>query len=113
MAKAKDPLFRYPAIHAHKVDEFADRLKEVYGAIGFDLRDPANLNARGNFVQLQDIALGFGACGTECGCVDPYENLLKVRAVFQLHWATRRCDAGTAGGNLGRHFAAPRHPNTA
>ena len=58
------PLSRYPAIHTSEVDEFAHQLVAVYGATGFELPYPEKLNVRGNFVQLHDIALGFGACGT-------------------------------------------------
>ena len=58
------PLSRYPAIRTSKVDEFEHQLIAVYGATGFDLPQPENLRVRGNFVQLHDIALGFGACGT-------------------------------------------------
>ncbi len=59
-----DPLCRFPAIHTSAVQEFERELLGIYGATGFELPDPARLGARGNFVQLQDIALGFGTCGT-------------------------------------------------
>ncbi len=59
-----DPLSRYPAIRTSRVEEFEHRLKAVYGATGFSLRQPKALDVRGNFVALQEIALGFGACGT-------------------------------------------------
>ncbi len=58
------PLSRYPAIRTSKADEFEDQLIAVYGATAFDVPQPEKLCVRGNFVQLHDIALGFGACGT-------------------------------------------------
>src|SRR5262245_8901227 len=59
-----DPLSRYPAIRTSRVDEFEHQLRAVFGASGFVLPEPAALDVRGNFVELHDIALGFGACGT-------------------------------------------------
>ncbi len=59
-----DPLRRYPALHTSAVQEFERQLLGVFGATGFELKEPARLGARGNFVQLRDIALGFGTCGT-------------------------------------------------
>lgn len=64
MAPQTDPLFRYEAIRTSLVDQFEDRLVAVYGATEFDLSNPSSLKVRGNFVQLHDVALGFGACGT-------------------------------------------------
>ena len=58
------PLRRYPVIRTSQVEEFEHQLKSVYGASGFDLNDPSRLAVKGNFVQLSDIALGFGNCGT-------------------------------------------------
>ena len=62
--KAIEPLSRYPAIRTLRADEFEHRLKTVYGATGLVLPKPADLLARGNFVTLQDTALGFATCGT-------------------------------------------------
>lgn len=59
-----DPLSRYPAVRTSSVHEFEYRLRTVYGATGVALSDASTLDARGNFVSLQDIALGFSACGT-------------------------------------------------
>lgn len=62
--KAPEPLSRYPAIRTSRVDEFEDRLKTVYDATGFVLPKPSDLAVRGNFVRLNDVAIGFGTCGT-------------------------------------------------
>lgn len=59
-----DPLSRYPAIYTSRVDEFEHRLRSIYGATGFSLQDPSLLAVRGTFAPMQDIAFGFGACGT-------------------------------------------------
>jgi AraC-like DNA-binding protein len=64
IAMPNSPLSRYPVIRTSRVDEFESQLFAVYGASGFDLPHPENLKVRGNFVQLHEIALGFGACGT-------------------------------------------------
>lgn len=58
------PLRRYPAIRTSQAEVFAHQLTSVYGAIGFDLKNPSRLAVHGNFVQLSDVALGFGQCGT-------------------------------------------------
>lgn len=64
MATRLDPLHKYQAIHTSEIEEFEHRLIAVYGARGFELPRPETLKVRGNFVQLQHVALGFGACGT-------------------------------------------------
>lgn len=58
------PLRRYPAIRTSQVEVFEHRLFSVYGATGFDLKDPSRLAVHGNFVRLSDVALGFGRCNT-------------------------------------------------
>lgn len=60
-----DPLSRYPTIDTSRMDEFEHQLRTIYGATGFVVAEPSTLKVRGSFVALQDIALGFGACGTE------------------------------------------------
>jgi len=64
MARATDPLFRYPAIHTSDIAEFEERLFCVYGATGVRVPDAAGLDARSNFVRLHDIDVGWGVCGT-------------------------------------------------
>lgn len=58
------PLARYPAIRTSDVEEFEHRLRTVYGATGFTLADPAALQARANFLPLEDIAFGSGGFST-------------------------------------------------
>ena len=58
------PLSRYKAIRTSRIDEFEHRLHAVYGATRFHLENPADLCVRGDFLQLTNIALCFGACGT-------------------------------------------------
>lgn len=58
------PLSSYPAIRTKRMDEFDHQLRAVYGATGFIVDAPADLDVCGNFLQLNDIALGFGTCGT-------------------------------------------------
>lgn len=59
----KAPLSRFPAIRTSNVHQFAHGLEDIYGATGFDLPNPADLDVRGNFVQLNELALGYGGCG--------------------------------------------------
>lgn len=59
---SRDPLHRFPGVRATKRDEFERILVERYGAKKLDVLDPEGLNARGNWIQLRDIALGFSAC---------------------------------------------------
>lgn len=60
----RDPLARFPAIRTSNVDEFRHALLSLYGATGLSVRQPERLLTRGNFIQFQDIAVGFSACGS-------------------------------------------------
>lgn len=58
------PLARYPVLQTSHVDEFEHRLRTLYGATGFTLSDPSALDARANFLSLEDVALGASGVGT-------------------------------------------------
>lgn len=59
----RDPLGRFPAIRTSNVDEFRHALLSLYGATAVSVPEPERLQTRGNFLQFQDIAIGFSACG--------------------------------------------------
>lgn len=59
----KDPLHRYPGARTTKPEEFEHILVHSYGAAKLEIFEVEGLNARGNWLQLQDIAIGFSACG--------------------------------------------------
>lgn len=62
MIMPSDPLSRFPGIRTSKPEEFEHQLIKIYGATKLHIGNPSGLNARGNWVQLQNIALGFSAC---------------------------------------------------
>jgi AraC-like DNA-binding protein len=89
MDASPDPLFRYPAIRTSSVEEFESELVGIYGATGFDLPDPKSLRGRGNFIQLSDIALGFGACGTSTTIFFGEGDFARLQLPLRGHGATR------------------------
>ena len=89
MDASPDPLFRYPAIRTSSVEEFESELVGIYGATGFDLPDPKRLRGRGNFIQLSDIALGFGACGTSTTIFFGEGDFARLQLPLRGHGATR------------------------
>jgi hypothetical protein len=57
-----DPLRRYPVFKTADPEEFRNALLTRFGAIGCEIRRQANLKAKGNLIQLQDLGLVYGAC---------------------------------------------------
>jgi AraC-like DNA-binding protein len=57
-----EPLQKYPVVRTSDPEHFRNVLAAVYGATALHLPDRNGFEARGNFIQLQDIALGFSTC---------------------------------------------------
>src|SRR5579871_4609680 len=57
---SSDPLQRFPVFHTCDCEEFRHALRTRFGASGAEVKDPENLRARGNLVQLQNISLVYG-----------------------------------------------------
>jgi AraC-like DNA-binding protein len=55
-----DPLQHFPVFHTSSSEEFRHALLTQFGASRAELKTPANLQARGNLVQLQSIGLVYG-----------------------------------------------------
>ena len=89
MAASVDPLHRYPAIRTSSVEQFERELLDIYGATGFNLPDPERLHVRGNFAQLSDVALGFGACGTSATILFGESDFARLQLPLRGHGATR------------------------
>lgn len=109
---AKTPLSRFKAIRTSRVDEFEHQLRAVYGATGFTLSRPADLNVRGDFAQLHDIALCFGACGTsvtvDYGETEFARLQLPLRGHGVTGGGTRTAVVGVGGASL----TSPGHRTT-
>ncbi|NVN85600.1 MAG: AraC family transcriptional regulator [Rhodopseudomonas sp.] len=58
-----EPLKRFPIFRTSNRDEFGNAATSVYGAKRFDIPEPENFFAFGNFVQLREIAIGFSSLG--------------------------------------------------
>lgn len=84
-----EPLARFPAIRTTRVDEFAHLVKQVYGATGFDLPNPDALEACGNYVQLTDLSLGYGSCGTPIAIHFAETDFARLQLPLQGRGATR------------------------
>lgn len=108
--KAPEPLARYPAIRTSRVDEFAYRLKAVYGATGFVLPKPSDLVARGNFVRLNDIALGFGACGTGTTISFGESDFARLQLPASGHGVTKSGSREVSIGPGGASLTSPGRP---
>jgi AraC-like DNA-binding protein len=89
MVASLDPLFRHPAIRTSNVEQFESELLGIFGATGFRLPDPGRLHVRGNFAQLSDVALGFGACGTSATIVFAESNFARLQLPLRGHGVTR------------------------
>ena len=57
-----DPLQRFPVFSTTNPEEFRDTLLNRFGARRAEIVNHPNLRAKGNLVQLQDLALVYGAC---------------------------------------------------
>ncbi len=60
---AAEPLHRFPTVRTSDPEEFEHAVIAKYGATGLTVPDPTGLQTRGNFLRLQDIGVGFSACG--------------------------------------------------
>ena len=110
MGVASDPLFCYPAIRTSSVEQFESELLGIYGATGFRLPDPRRLYVRGNFVQLSDVALGFGACGTSATIFFGESSFARLQFPLRGHGATR-CGKEVAQVSAGRpSLTSPGRP---
>jgi AraC-like DNA-binding protein len=89
MASLVDPLSQYPALHTSNVEEFERELVEIYGATCAELPNPKSLLVRGNFVKLNDVALGFGACGTAATILFGESDFARLQLPLRGHGATR------------------------
>jgi AraC-like DNA-binding protein len=58
-----EPLNRFAAMRTSNPDVFGEAARSVYGVTRFEIPTLDGFDARGNFLQLEDIALGFSACG--------------------------------------------------
>src|SRR6516164_2406070 len=56
-----DPLQRFPVFSTTNPEEFRDTLLSRFGARRAEITNRPNLRAKGNLVQLQDLALVYGA----------------------------------------------------
>ncbi len=110
MQASSDPLFRYPAIHTSNVEQFESELVDIYGATGFKLPDPERLNVRGNFVQLSDVALGFGACGTSATIVFGEGDFARLQLPLRGQGTTRCGNASTEVGVSRPSLTSPGRP---
>lgn len=106
------PLSRYKAIRTSRVDEFEHRLRAVYGAKRLTLTNPKGLQARGDFVQLQDIALCFGACRTSATIDYGETDFARLQLPLRGHGVSRSGTQTAAVGVGGASLTSPGHPTT-
>ena len=88
-----DPLQRFPVFRTTDPEEFRDTLLSRFGARRAEIVNRPNLRAKGNLVQLQDLALVYGACNFGA-CVD-YPEGDRFRLLTAM---TGKCEA-TIGRN--------------
>jgi len=74
-----EPLSRYRVFRTSNLDEFGNAATSVYGATGFDVPDPRDFFAYGNFVQLQDIAIGFTSMGGRAAVNFPEADFVRLQ----------------------------------
>jgi AraC-like DNA-binding protein len=106
------PLSRYKAIRTSQVDEFEHRLRAVYGATRFNLTNPKGLYARGDFAQLQDIALCFGACRTPATIDYGETDFARLQLPLRGHGVARSGTQTATVGVGGASLTSPGHLTT-
>jgi hypothetical protein len=62
-AMNREVLQRFPSVHTFDPAEMRDALFTAYGANSFDFSTSEKFEARANFLQLEDIGVGFCAYG--------------------------------------------------
>ncbi|ABD05425.1 transcriptional regulator, AraC family [Rhodopseudomonas palustris HaA2] len=91
-----EPLSRFRAMDTSDPDELAHALSTVYGARNFQCGSAGTFRVRGNFVQLQDIALGF-TCGRAPLSVDfPEADFARLQIALTGQSSTRSAGVTTA-----------------
>ncbi len=84
-----DPLSKFPRIRTQKPEEFEDRLVNAYGATKLHMHAARRLNARGNWIQLQSIALGFSACEVPAAVSFGECDFARIQLALRGHGVTR------------------------
>jgi AraC-like DNA-binding protein len=74
-----DPLKKFPAFRTSNPDELVQSAFAVFGATKMDLRTPHALDVRANFVELQDIALAFGAINSDVILDNPAGDFVRLQ----------------------------------
>ena len=88
IVQSEEPLSRHPVLRTSNREEFGHVLVTTYGATGFDVPPSDKFLARGNFVQLQDIAIGFSSSGSAASIDFPEANYARQQIALQGHAAT-------------------------
>jgi AraC-like DNA-binding protein len=84
-----EPLSRYPVFRTSDLDEFGAALNTVYGATSYDIPAPKEFAAFGNFLQLQDIAIGFSSLGGRVTVDFPESDYARLQISHAGSGATR------------------------
>jgi len=84
-----EPLSRFRAVDTSEPDELGQALTTVYGVRRFDVPAAGGFHVRGNFVQLQDIALGFSSGIGAIAIEFPEADYARLQIALSGHAATR------------------------
>jgi AraC-like DNA-binding protein len=90
-----EPLSRFRAVETSEPDEFCSALSRVYGARRFEAPADGHFHARGNFVQLEDIALGFNSGVGVIACEFPEADYARLQVILSGQATTRSGGATT------------------
>jgi len=88
MTHLEEPLQRFPVVRTSDTEEMKHALFTAYGATGFDVPDPDGFEGCGNYVQLEDIALGFCAYGAPTKVNFPEGDFVRQQIGLSGHAAT-------------------------
>jgi hypothetical protein len=77
--RTEDILNRFPIVDTSDPDEMRHALFSTYGATRFELPDPAGFSARGNYVQTDDLGIGFCAYGAKTIVDFPEANYVRLQ----------------------------------
>ncbi|WP_322515365.1 helix-turn-helix domain-containing protein [Rhodopseudomonas palustris] len=91
-----EPLSRFRAMDTSSPDELAQALARVYGVRHFQCGAAGTFRVRGNFLQLQDIALGFTSGHAPLIVDFPEADFARLQIALTGHSSTRSAGVTTA-----------------
>jgi AraC-like DNA-binding protein len=79
LVEADQPLQRFPVVRTRDPEQMRDVLETTYGAKGFEIADPQNLDAKANYLRLNGLGLGYCSYGTSTAVEFPEADFVRIQ----------------------------------